>query len=202
MLWIAPQFNELLTYVKNLKFDEIPNYDHIRHTLQIVKNEYCFSDDYLNLEWEWNAMFLKSRQYKFKDEKIFNHFKKYYEKLYEGYPFPPYDDFLNYLENLHFKRNYKSVEALVSTEEKSSETFDENKFSLANTPVSGNFKILIDLNVGTPFADVRQYQTQSQSKNIVNTNLNTNANVPNAQNEQMKICANTVNSFISSNMKK
>jgi serine/threonine protein kinase len=208
---LPPQFNELLTYVKNLKFDEIPNYDHIRHTLQIVKNEYCFSDDYLNHEWEWNAMFFKSRQYKYKDEKIFNHFKKYYEKLYEGYPFPPYDDFLNYLENLNFKRSYKSVEALASTEEKTSETFDENKLSLANTPVSGNFKILIDLNVGTPFADVRQslIQSQSQSQKIVNTNLNTNANVhvlnaPNSQNEQMPICANTLNSIISSksNMKK
>jgi serine/threonine protein kinase len=174
------QFTELLTYVKNIGFNEVPNYDHIRNLLNTVRVENSFCEDLSNHEWEWNSLFLKSKQFKFKDEKIYNLFKKYYEKLYEGYPLPTYEEFLNYLENLQWRRNYKSNEAaLASTEEKTSETCEENpnnsylNKTLANTPVSANnFKILIDLNTGT--AGFNQMPYVNKNNNLISNTINKN----------------------------
>jgi serine/threonine protein kinase len=181
------QFSELLSYVKNIGFEEVPNYDLMRNLLNTIRVENSICEDLCNHEWEWNSLFLKSKQYKLKDEKIYNLFKKYYEKLYEGYPLPPFEEFLNYLENLQWRRNYKCSEAaLASTEEKTSETCEEvfnnsyiNK-TLANTPVSGNnFKILIDLNSGTTGSN----QISGVNNNIIsNTNtINKNFNYANLQ---------------------
>jgi serine/threonine protein kinase len=126
-LGLPPQFTKLFEYVRNLKFEETPDYDYMRGILSSIKTVYNFNDDISNMEWEWDKMFLKSKQFLSKenhDEKIYNHYKKHYEKLYEGYPAPSYEEYLENLENSKINSTDKSSYQMMEVnDEKKNENF-------------------------------------------------------------------------------
>jgi hypothetical protein len=105
------EFNTLLNYIRSIKFEEKPDYEYIYNLLIFTRSKY--TNDCL--EWEWNIMFLstknpsnddKLKDYE-KDFNNFNKFKKHYLKLYEGYPIPSYEEFLDVLEKKININKYK-----------------------------------------------------------------------------------------------
>jgi serine/threonine protein kinase len=96
---LPEEFLIMLNYVRNLKFEEAPNYNFLVETLtklQVAKN-YTSNED--SFEFEWNINFLNSKKFYLTDDRIYSHFKNKFEKLYEGYAYMSYEEYLNLLEN-------------------------------------------------------------------------------------------------------
>ncbi len=130
---LPKEFNICLDYIREIKFDEKPNYKYICSLLLRVRDENTRSD------LEWNVMFMSSKSLlkeinsngsqlgegdnningnsgnngpygmhalngsissSEREMKIsrLNKFKKYYQKLYEGYPIPSYEEFLSIID--------------------------------------------------------------------------------------------------------
>lgn len=90
-------------YVKSLKFEEKPNYDLIIDCLHKIAETYL---KYLNNEWEWNVMFLSTKNITDTNDPLYQKYKQYYLRLYEGYPVPNYENFIIILD----KRNSTSTD--------------------------------------------------------------------------------------------
>lgn len=91
------EFFHIVDYVKNLQFEDKPNYDYIRRMLSRVKSDFNlnFNIHFPSYMWEWENNFLESVMY-YNDENFsqFNKIKKLYDKLYEGYPVCSYEEYL------------------------------------------------------------------------------------------------------------
>jgi len=53
-IWAAEQFWEIYEYILKLKFEEEPDYDHIKRILDKIKDKYCFPLKN-KFEWEQNT---------------------------------------------------------------------------------------------------------------------------------------------------
>ena len=89
---IPKEFGMFLTYTMELEFAEKPDYDYIRKLLSNVRDRMSYPTN-VRL-WDWNEMFLRARE---KNCSLvqYSGLKKKYEKLYEGYVVPPFEEYLN-----------------------------------------------------------------------------------------------------------
>jgi serine/threonine protein kinase len=146
---IPKEFCYILDYIRSLKFEEKPNYEFLLNLLQKIKMSYIETP---SLEWDWNIMFLASKKLlnesssNYLDQETtssesenaivkYNKYKRYYEKLYDGYPVPTYDEYLKILE----KRNMiANEEPIVYVEDSNDLNLQESEFNLNRVEVEGN----------------------------------------------------------------
>ena len=96
-LGIPEEFLNLLNYVRSLNFEDKPNYEFMIEILSKLQRDNNFNEE--SFEWEWNANFLNSKKFYGTDDRIYFHFRNKFEKLYEGYAYMQYEEYLNLLEN-------------------------------------------------------------------------------------------------------
>jgi serine/threonine protein kinase len=93
---IPKEFGIFLNYTYELEFSEKPDYEYIRKLLTNVKERMGYPMKIHREFWDWNEMFLKARNCSLTNYAIL---KKKYEKLYEGYVVPSFDEYLSNLQN-------------------------------------------------------------------------------------------------------
>jgi casein kinase 1 len=132
---IPQELMVFLEYTKSLEFSEKPDYNYIKSLFErIKKNNNPEMFDKNKLMWEWNLEFLSTKKdLEKKNLASYSHYEKIYRKLYEGYPIPEFDEFLENLEKMENSRNFKSDNLIKNTNSKSS--FTMNKLKEANSPL-------------------------------------------------------------------
>lgn len=123
--------NELmifLEYTKSLKFNEKPDYSYIRSLFdKVKKNNIPEKFDRSQNMWEWNTEFLSVKKDESKKNLAsYTNSEKIYRKLYDGYPIPEFDDYLENLEKMEISKKNKY--------ESSSKTFINNKIHTVDSP--------------------------------------------------------------------
>lgn len=107
---IPQELMSFLEYTKSLEFAEKPDYNYIRSLFEKIKkkNGYDKFDRSRNM-WEWNEEFLGVKKNEKNDKNFnlanFSHYEKVYRKLYDGYPIPEFDEFLEILEKMDYAKN-------------------------------------------------------------------------------------------------
>jgi serine/threonine protein kinase len=104
---LPKEFGMFLNYTNELEFAEKPDYEYIRKLLITVKERMGYASSIPRALWEWNEMFLKARGSSLSQ---FSILKKKYEKLYEGYVVPTFEE---YLTNLQKKELHEDVEIKI-----------------------------------------------------------------------------------------
>jgi serine/threonine protein kinase len=120
-----------LDYSKSLQYESKPNYEYLYGLLNKISINYkiknTFSKDKENkgLLWEWNEKFLISFEKKINTSQQ----EEVFKKLYDGYPFISFDDYVKQLSNITL--NYSNVNLLTNssttsnTNQRSQRTKDE-----------------------------------------------------------------------------
>jgi serine/threonine protein kinase len=84
------EFVEMLNHVKQLEFKQTPDYDLYRKLLNLTYEKYKQFDNFV---WDWESLFLMTQEY----PQMHTTNRSKYEKLYEGYPIPDFDSYLEEL---------------------------------------------------------------------------------------------------------
>lgn len=93
------EMTTLLNYVKNLKFEEKPDYSYIRSLLKAMMGNKAY--DLSKYEWEWDKTFIEES----KGLTKYVENMKNFEKLYEGYPVIKFKDYIKYKQGLRCNVN-------------------------------------------------------------------------------------------------
>jgi serine/threonine protein kinase len=103
---IPKELINFLEYTISLEFSEKPDYKYIATLFDLVKknNPNVFDKSKLMWEWDYEFLSLKKDQNK-KNIASYSHYENIYRKLYEGYPIPEFEDFLEILEKNEISRN-------------------------------------------------------------------------------------------------
>jgi casein kinase 1 len=96
---IPKEFGDFFVYTKQLKFEEKPDYDYIVGLLNTLKEKYNFTNIPKYIKWDWNQLFFKARE-KNCSLATYSMLKKKYEKLYEGYSIPSFEDYLSIIVSI------------------------------------------------------------------------------------------------------
>jgi serine/threonine protein kinase len=110
---IPKELLAFLDYTKSLEFDERPDYNYVQSLFErIKKNNNPEKFNKSKLMWEWDTDFLsvKTNEDK-KSLASYSHYENIYRKLYDGYPIPEFDDFLDILEKMENSRNIISIDS-------------------------------------------------------------------------------------------
>jgi serine/threonine protein kinase len=177
---LPPEFAFLLTYTKNLKFDEKPDYNHMRYQISKMKTANNLTLNINDVNWEWDTLFIQARQ----NKKNYMVLKKQYEKLYDGYPLVNFEEYLNMLsgeqtdeEVTNNGKKGKKTKSNMFTIQKSSITKDTNIIKLENIPLNnnlGSYNFLtennnININIKNDIfvvaSDIINKETQSKANN-------------------------------------
>jgi serine/threonine protein kinase len=143
---IPKELISFLEYTKSLDFSEKPDYNYISSLFErIKKNNDPEKFDKSKLMWEWDLDFLSVK----KDEKKINiasysHYENIYRKLYEGYPIPEYDDFLEILEKNEISRNKINKNSNIN--KKIGTGVSSNSPLRKKNNINGNFELEKDNN--------------------------------------------------------
>ena len=65
----------------------------------------------------------------------YSHYEKIYRKLYEGYPIPEFDEFLENLETIENSRNIKTKNFVKNSNSLSNSSYAMNKLKEGNSPL-------------------------------------------------------------------
>lgn len=126
-----------LEYTKALEFSEKPDYNYIKSLFErIKKNNNPEMFDKNKLMWEWNLEFLSVKNdIEKKNLASYSHYEKIYRKLYEGYPIPEFDEFLENLETIENSRNIKTKNFVKNSNSLSNSNYAMNKLKEGNSPL-------------------------------------------------------------------
>jgi serine/threonine protein kinase len=195
---IPQELMVFLEYTKSLGFNEKPDYNYIESLFErIKKNNNPEKFDKNKLMWEWNVDFLtvKKDENK-KDLAAYSHYEKIYRKLYDGYPIPEFDDFLENLEKMENSKNLNCdnnknnntttnfhVRKIVGNISPLRKMSNGDKISNVNKSIfseNGNFEVTKDNEINstmryTMFNDVSMDGSKMNNNNIYKEN-NTNSN--------------------------
>jgi serine/threonine protein kinase len=94
---IPKELGMFLKYTCELEFDEKPDYDYIKKLFIAVRDRMGYPMRIERYAWDWNEMFLKARE-KGCSFAQYSILKKKYEKLFEGYVIPSFEDYLNKID--------------------------------------------------------------------------------------------------------
>ena len=89
---LPKEFRMFINYVKKLKYEDKPDYPNIYKLFERMRKEQHFSAPSKTSLWEWNKKFLT-----FSNVSGYNKLNSLFNKLYDGYPVPAFEEYIKKL---------------------------------------------------------------------------------------------------------